>query len=220
MWIYTGSEHFAVHWLVSLQWLGEDDPPSLHCSSSYFDLVWTKFFLWPSLVLVGQGKHLLQRQIMWVQRSRQRKFNTWSLILKCNQRDSFPTNPSSVAKARGREEVVKLWENRGWKKIWTVARSTKFHAPSHCPAYIVGVAVKQATSFGFKYFGRSWSTCLDIYHIDPTENSEFRIEKKNSNFNQQARSHTRQQVRTLSNLKIKLFCLDLSRLYWKENYPF
>ena len=56
---------------------------------------------------------------------------------------------------------MKLWENRGWKKIWTVARSTKFHAPSHCPAYIIGVARKQAFSCGFKYFGRYCSTCLD-----------------------------------------------------------
>ena len=169
MWIYTGSEHFAVHWLVSLQWLEEDDPPRFRCSCFCFDLVWTKFFLWPSLVLVGHSKHLLQRQIMWVQRRWQGKLNTWRFTEMYTQR-IFPHISFWSCKAWGREEVVKLWENRGWKKIWTrVARSTKFHAPSHCPAYIIGVAGKQATYFGFKYFGRSWSTCIGSFHLDPTQ---------------------------------------------------
>ena len=129
----------------------------------------------------------------------------------------FPHISFWSCKARGREEVVKLWENRGWKKIWTrVARSTKFHAPSHCPAYIIGVAGKQATSFGFKYFGRSWSTCIGSFLLSFRSNSKNlsfdRIEKESSNFNQQERSHIFLGMFEHFVIEIELFCSDLSLL--------
>ena len=89
-------------YLVSPEWLGEDDSTPRLRPPSPFHLLRAHLLLRPPVVLVGQGKHFLQRQIMWVEGNPSCAFwETPHIHLH---------SPSTDVRETWALEVVKVWD--------------------------------------------------------------------------------------------------------------